>query len=187
MASYIEFSGGNLSLTNSVGEGRAYSRLSACIHAQAGVHHIHPAPISLINSVAPRLIAKRLRLSLIVLPILSEKLVRGYVGLGVFHPRTKIILNTLVGTTYSRVHHTTIGLELFHFCARPAPIYRYLSTLVATTYSRLHQTTIGLGLFHFCVRNGNRWDKSSIIATKELKLVRGEKWEQVGQIQYNRH
>jgi hypothetical protein len=27
-------------------------------------------------------------------------------------------------------------------------------------------TIIGLGLFHFCVRNGNRWNKPSIAATK---------------------
>ena len=27
---------------------------------------------------------------------------------------------------------------------------------------------IGLGVFHCCVRNGNRWDNTSIIATKKL-------------------
>ncbi len=26
---------------------------------------------------------------------------------------------------------------------------------------------IGLGVFHCCVRNGNRWDNTSIIATKK--------------------
>ncbi len=27
-------------------------------------------------------------------------------------------LSSLVATTYSRVHHTTIGLGVFHFCVR---------------------------------------------------------------------
>ena len=49
-----------------------------------------------------------------------------------------------------------------------------LSPLVATTYFRVHHTIIGLELFHFCVRNGNRWDKLSIILTKMLNLVRGQ-------------
>ena len=76
-------------------------------------------------------------------------------------------------------YHSTIFLEKiadFALACRQAGVHHihHLSTLVATTYSRVHHTTIGLGLFHFCVRNGNRWDKSSIIATKRLKLVLGK-------------
>ncbi len=71
----------------------------------------------------------------------------------------------MVAATYSRIHHITIGLNIFHPRTKIT-----LNTLVGTTYSRIHHTTIGLELFHFRVRNGIGWDKLSIIPTRIFNI-----------------
>ncbi len=74
-----------------------------------------------------------------------------------------------------------IGLRLFYFRARPHTNYQLGLKYFCGDYllSREKPTIIGLELFHFCVRNGNRWDKLSIIATEIYNWCGGEVWKRV--------